>query len=122
MHHRKSLIPLLALLLLVGCAVKSGTKLPPGAINAVDANSFVDLMGAQAALQAVKADYAAGKLPSTPATKTALNSAIAAYNTAEASWQAYHAGKTNDSAVMVANVTAAVAAVASLIKIATGGA
>jgi hypothetical protein len=113
---------LIAMSLLVACATKiTPTTLPPGALNTLDAQAYVDLMGAQSALNAVKADYAAGKLPQNAVTKQALNAAIAAYNTAEASWQAYHAGKSNDIAGMQAAVTAAVQAVASLITLVSKG-
>jgi len=113
---------LLLTTLLVGCAHKiTPTTLPPGAINVLDAQTYIDLMGAQAALKAVKADYASGKIPNTPATKLALNSAIEAYNTAEASWQAVHAGKSGDTAGMQKSVTAAVQAVAQLITTVSHG-
>ena len=110
------------LTMLVACATKTTpTTLPPGAINVLDAQTYIDLMGAQAALNAVKADYASGKIPNTPATKLALNSAIEAYNTAEASWQAVHAGKSGDTAGMQKSVAAAVQAVAQLITTVSHG-
>jgi len=91
--------------------------LPPGALNQFDATSYTSLMGAQAVLNSVKADI--DKLP--PSAKPALNKAIASYNVAEAAWQAYHAGKTNDQAALTAAISQATGDVAALLTQMSGG-
>lgn len=115
------LAPMLLILLLVGCANQSKPQtLPPGALNSFDANSYVTLMGIQAALNSAKADYEAGRYPQSPQAKQALNAAISAYNVAEAAWQAEHAGTGNPSAVTTAAMQATTAVV-NFITIVTGG-
>lgn len=105
-------------LLLAACSMSTKPKtLPPGAINSFDAESYLSLMGAQAVLNSVKADIA--KLP--PEAKPALNTAIQSYNVAEAAWQAYHAGKTNDPAALTAALTRAVTDATTLLTRFTGG-
>ena len=90
---------LLTLTVLVGCPASTPTTtVPPGAFSNFDATSYESLMGAQAALNSLKADLASGKLPA--AAKPALNKAIASYNAAEASWQAFHAAKSSDTAAV----------------------
>ena len=74
-------------------------------------------MGAQAVLNSVKADVA--KLP--PEAKPALNKAIASYNTAEAAWQAFHAGRSNDQAALTAAISQATGDVAALLTQISGG-
>ena len=104
-----------ALLLLAACsstATKPATTLPPGALNQFDLTSYESLMGAQAVINSVKADIA--KLP--PEAKPALNKAIASYNLAEAAWQSYHAGATNNQAQLSAAINQAVSDVAALIS------
>jgi hypothetical protein len=108
----------LALLVLVACPNNPKPQtLPPGALNQFDATSYTSLMGAQAVLNSVKADI--GKLP--PDAKPALNKAIASYNVAEAAWQAYHAGKTNDQAALTTAISQAVGDVATLLTQVSGG-
>ncbi len=121
MRQLKLAAVLLALLVLAACptATKSATTLPPGALNTFDANSYVTLMGAQAALNTVKADFAAGKVPASA--KPALNDAIASYNTAESAWQSFHAGKSNDQAALTAAIAQAVTSVSALITQVSGG-
>ncbi|HVP55741.1 MAG TPA: hypothetical protein VMU45_12175 [Candidatus Eisenbacteria bacterium] len=108
----------LALLFLAACPnTPQPQTLPPGALNQFDAASYTSLMGAQAVLNSVKADI--NKLP--PEAKPALNKAIASYNTAEAAWQAYHAGKSNDQAALTAAITQAVGDVTALLTQISGG-
>jgi hypothetical protein len=108
----------LALLVLAACPDNPKPQtLPPGALNQFDATSYTSLMGAQAVLNSVKSDI--NKLP--PAAKPALNKAIASYNVAEAAWQAYHAGKTNDQAALTSAISQAVGDVATLLTQVSGG-
>ena len=119
MRQLKLAAVLVALLVLAACP-NNTTKpqtLPPGALSQFDATSYESLMGAQAVLNSVKADIS--KLP--PEAKPALNKAIASYNTAEAAWQAFHAGKSNDQAALTAALTQAVADVAALLTQVSGG-
>ena len=118
MRQLKVVSVLLALLVLVACPNNPKPQtLPPGALNQFDATSYESLMGAQAVLNSVKADI--GKLP--PEAKPALNKAIASYNVAEAAWQAFHAGKSNDQAALTAALSQAVADVAALLTQISGG-
>jgi len=111
---------LVALLVLAACSNNPKPQtLPPGALNQFDATSYESLMGAQAVLNSVKTDYAGGKLPASA--KPALNKAIASYDTAEAAWQAYHAGKANDQAALTTAISQAVADVAALLTQISGG-
>jgi hypothetical protein len=118
MRQLKVASVLLALLVLVACPNNPKPQtLPPGALNQFDATSYESLMGAQAVLNSVKADLS--KLP--PDAKPALNKAIASYNVAEAAWQAFHAGKSNDQAALTAALSQAVADVAALLTQISGG-
>ncbi len=83
----------------IGCAAKKTTPapLPPGAINQFDATSFRVLADAQAAINSVKSDIAAGKVTPTENEKKVLNQIIADYNTANDLYQSYHSGATNDT-------------------------
>jgi predicted lipoprotein len=120
--HRITLVAtvLLTLTLLAGCATANKpTTLPPGAINSFDANSYIALMGVQAGLNSVKADYAAGKVPAQY--KPQMNQAIAAYNTAQASWSAYHSGANGDTAALTRAISQATTAVVTLITAVSGG-
>jgi hypothetical protein len=118
MRQLKVVSVLLALLVLVACPNNPKPQtLPPGALSQFDATSYESLMGAQAVLNSVKADLS--KLP--PDAKPALNKAIASYNVAEAAWQAFHAGKSNDQAALTAALSQAVADVAALLTQISGG-
>jgi hypothetical protein len=106
------------MLVLAGCPNNPKPQtLPPGALNQFDAQSYTSLMGAQAVLNSVKADLS--KLP--PAAKPTLNKAIASYNVAEAAWQAYHAGKSDNQAALTAALSQAVGDVAALLTQISGG-
>ncbi len=63
MRQLKLAAVLVALLVLVACptATKPATTLPPGALNTFDANSYVTLMGAQAALNTGKSRFCGGQ-------------------------------------------------------------
>lgn len=99
----------------LGIACNKPVQAPvPGSLNAFDASSYRSLIDAQAAINAVKTDAAAGKIVLTPAEKTVLNKAIADYNIAEAAWQAYHAGTTADTATLTTAINQLVADIAAL--------
>jgi hypothetical protein len=118
MRQLKLASVLVALLVLAACPNNPKPQtLPPGALSQFDATSYESLMGAQAVLNSVKADLS--KLP--PDAKPALNKAIASYNTAEAAWQAFHAGKSNDQAALTAALSRAVGDVAALLTQISGG-
>jgi hypothetical protein len=119
---KRTLVVALALALsFAGCAKKVAAPLP-GAINSFDQMSYTTLMDAQAGINAVKADVASGKVALTAAQKGVLNQAIADYNIAEASYQAYHSGSTSDTAGLTAAINQIVADIAALAqKIQSGG-
>ena len=77
---------LLALLLMFGGCAKVGTVAPPihaGAANSFDSATYDALVSAQAAIEQAKIGITASKKP-------LLNQVIAAYNTAESAYAAYH--------------------------------
>lgn len=109
----------LSLVILAGCATKAAQAPVPGQINSFDATSFRVLADVQAAIDSVKND--AQTTPLTAAQKTVLNQAISDYNLAEASWQAYHAGATNDTAALTAAINSLVADIAAITNQIRGG-
>ena len=118
MRQLKLASVLVALLVLAACPNNPKPQtLPPGALNQFDATSYTSLMGAQAVLNSVKADI--NKLP--PEAKPALNQAIASYNLAEAAWQAYHGGKSDDQAALTKAISQATGDVATLLTQISGG-
>lgn len=100
---------------LAGCQYGGKPQtLPPGAINTFDSDAYNTLVTAQGALSQAKKDFG-----SDPAAKTPLNTAIDAYNIAEHTWKTYHAaggGDTADSQILQQELSALVAAIASLEK------
>jgi len=118
MRQLKLAAVVVSMLVLAACPNNPKPQtLPPGALNQFDATSYTSLMGAQAVLNSVKADI--DKLP--PDAKPALNKAIASYNVAEAAWQAYHAGKSDDQATLTKAISQAVGDVATLLTQVSGG-
>jgi len=112
----------LALAAGMGCAKKTVTAPLPGAINSFDQTSYQTLMDAQAAINAVKADAASGKVTLTATQKSVLNQAISDYDLAQASWSAYHSGATADTAGLTSAINQIVADIAALAsKIQSGG-
>lgn len=123
-----------------GCAKKAATAPVPGSINAFDAYAYRSLADAQAALHSVKTweqcaaanfpttvtvdgnaelcDAAAGAFPNNG--KAPLNAAINAYNIAQAAAKAYHAGATQDTTALAADLTQLGSAVATMLS-QTGG-
>jgi hypothetical protein len=89
-HRRVPVAIVLALLVListVGCH-KSVTP-HPNQLSDLDGQVYDRLTEAQAALDAAKAQYAAGKLPQTSTVKSIINGAGAAYETTRTSWVVY---------------------------------
>jgi hypothetical protein len=106
----------------LGCAAKTTVTAPiPGAINSFDSVSYQTLMDAQAAINAVKADVAAGKVTLTATQKTVLNQAIQDYDLAQAAWQAYHAGSTSNTVALTSAINQIVADIAALATQIQGG-
>lgn len=95
-----------------GCAAlhhKTQGPLPPGAINQFDADTYNILITAQAAILQAKTTYGREYYGS-------INIAITAYNTALATYKAWHnAGGGNQGAVQAA-ITGMLAAVANMNK------
>jgi hypothetical protein len=100
MKKKFSVLPLVLVLVVgLGCAAKKpAATLPPGAINQFDATSYRVLSDAQAAINSVKGDIAAGKVTPTEGEKKILNQIIADYNSANDLYQAYHLQATTDTA------------------------
>jgi hypothetical protein len=94
----------LAVALMVGCAAQNKpSTLPTGAINQLDASTYLVLRGTQAVLGSVRVDF--DKLP--PSAKPAYNRAVASYNVAEAAWQTYHKSGGGDNTALLKAVNQA---------------
>lgn len=102
---------LVALVVLVGCAIKSATH--PGAVNQFDSVSYDTLVTAQAALVQAESQFA-----NSPSAVPYINKAVAAYNTAEAGWQLYHStsGGSVSQATLTQEISDAVTAIAAIQK------
>ena len=113
----------LTLVAALGCAAKktSTTTLPAGAINQFDATSYRVLSDAQAAINSVKSDIAAGKITPSQTEKTVLNQIIADYNKANDLYQAYHAGATTDTTALSQAVNQLVSDIAAVTTQIQGG-
>ena len=113
---------LLTLVAALGCAAKkTPSTLPPGAINQFDATSFRVLSDAQAAINSVKSDIAAGKIKPSDAEKKILNQIIADYNKANDLYQAYHAGATTDTTGLSQAITQLISDIAAVTTQIQGG-
>ncbi len=95
------------------CGPKATTATIPGSLNNADAQIYQQMTTAQAAIEQAKKDIA-----SFPAAKDALNRVIAAYNTAEAAYQTYHASvnPSPDPVALKAQVSQLMADIGSLQK------
>jgi hypothetical protein len=106
-------VPMVALcvglLAFSGCAAKAAVH--PGALNAADSQAYDTLIIAQAALNESKAQFAA-----IPEAKQPLNDAIAAYDTAEASYKVYHSTGSGDISSLNAQLGELVKAIAAIQK------
>ncbi len=113
---------LLMLAAALGCAAKkTSAPLPPGAINQFDATSFRVLADAQAAINSVKSDIAAGKITPSDTEKKVLNQIIADYNKANDLYQAYHAGATSDTTALSQAITQLIGDIAAVTTQIQGG-
>lgn len=112
---------LLSICLLAGCANKAVQAPVPGQINSFDATSFRVLSDAQAAIDSVKTDVAAGKVTLTDAQKKVFNQVVSDYNLGEASWQAYHSGATSDTVGLTNAINQLVADIAAVTTQIRGG-
>ena len=76
-----------AVLLVAGCSA-----MHPGAVNQFDNASYNTLLTTDSVIQQAKADYVAGKFPTSamPAMKTAINNLVAVYNVADSAYLEYH--------------------------------
>lgn len=79
----------------LGCS-HSGYVQHPGTINVFSSQTYDTLVSADAVIKQVKIDLGNNVFPAgwVPNIKKALNAAIAAYNTADLTWQAYNASAT----------------------------
>ena len=108
--RKHTLLPVIALMLLLGCVHNSTSKpvtpnLPTNARDTADANAFRVIADAWAFLSSVNTSVTSGKLTLTPQQKTLYNDTVAAYNTAYAIGLAYHNGSGSQ-----ANLTTATSA------------
>lgn len=107
---------LLALVMFSAVGCMKTAVIHPGAINQTDSTIYDALLSAQAAIEQAKMQ--AGPTPS-PAIKTALNTTIAAYNVAEASYKTYHSlaasGGTPDATQLQQQVAMVISDIAALV-------
>lgn len=91
MRYRKTLPILLVLLIAVGCA-KTVRAPIPGAANQFDSDTYTSLVTAKGVIDQAKAELSAGSFSAGVAAKVkeAVNYAVAAYNTANVTYVAYH--------------------------------
>jgi hypothetical protein len=113
------LIVITGALLIAGCAHQVNAPLPPGALNAFDADSYRTLSDGHAAIQSIQQDAAAGKLTLDANQKTVLNKAIADVNTADHLYQAYHASGAGDTTALSTAIQQIVADLALLSTVPT---
>lgn len=79
---------LLSLALLAAGCSSNKYVVHPGSVSSFDSQAYDSLLVAEAAIDAAKAQYAAGQIPA--ASKDLLNKAIGIYDIAQASWHTYH--------------------------------
>lgn len=90
----------LSLALLTGCH-KNVVQAPiPGAVNQFDSDTYVSLATAKGAIDQAKVEYANNAFPASvaPKIKEAINYAVATYNIADTTYQAYHVAAVAGSA------------------------
>jgi hypothetical protein len=91
--HKLGLSIALALSLAFGSACNHNVQAPiPGAVNQFDSDTYLSLVAAKASIDQTKAELASGAFsPAVAATvKEAVNYAVASYNVADITYQAYH--------------------------------
>jgi hypothetical protein len=98
-----------------GCLHQAVTaKLPPGALNTFDADSYRVLSDAHAVVQSVRDDAAAGKVTLNDGQKTLINHVIADDNTADHLYKAYHANASGDTTALSQAIQLLIGDLASL--------
>lgn len=103
---------LLIATVMIGCAAKNPVQANhPNALNNFDSYAYDTLLTAQAALEGAKA-----QINLYPQAKPILNQAIAAYNTAQASYKVYHTAGGGDITQLQMQLTDVVTAVAQVQK------
>ena len=117
----RAVLAVLVLGLIGGCA-SANYKVHPGAggyisgtataVQVFDSQEYDAISAASVVIQGVQADYLAGKFPASamPTIRTATNSAVAAYNDAQAQWMAFDgalkAGGTPGQSALISAVAA----------------
>lgn len=97
---RKCLLTLLVCSTLSVAACNKAPVQHPGAVNAIDSNSYDSVLALKTIIDSTKADLAAGKFSDTlaPKVKALLNNTvIPAYNALDSAYLAYHAAVAADS-------------------------
>ncbi|HMF74288.1 MAG TPA: hypothetical protein VK604_01370 [Bryobacteraceae bacterium] len=116
-HHWSTWALLCAVTLLflgAGCQVKATAKLPPGALNTFDADSYRVLSDAHAVVQSIHDDAAAGKVTLNDGQTALINHVIADDNTADHLYQAYHANASGDTTALSQAIQQLISDLASL--------
>lgn len=105
----------------VACHKNTPAAPIPGQINTFDGTAYRTLMDAQAAINSVRNDVASGKLILTAAQRNVFNQIIADYNTANALWQTYHAGATNNAQALTSAINQLVVDISTISNQFKGG-
>jgi hypothetical protein len=111
------LILICGALLISGCAHQVTATLPPGALNAFDADSYRTLADGHAAVQSLQQQAAGGTLVLTVSQKQVLNKAITDVNTADHLYSLYHAEGSGDTTALSTAIQQVVADLAALATI-----
>lgn len=113
------LIVICGALLVAGCAkvTAPAAPLPPGALNAFDADSYRTLADGHAAVQSLQQQTTAGTLTLTISQKQVLNKAITDVNTADHLYSLYHAEAGGDTAALTQAIQQVIADLAGLAAI-----
>ena len=114
------LIVICGALLVAGCAhqvTAPAAPLPPGALNAFDADSYRTLADGHAAVQSLQQQTAAGTLTLTMSQKQVLNKAITDVNTADHLYSLYHAEASGDTTALTQAIQQVIADLAGLAAI-----
>lgn len=109
-----ALVCAVMLLFLAGCAHQVNAKLPPGALNTFDADSYRVLSDAHAVVQSIHDDAAAGKVTLNDGQKALINHVIADDNTADHLYKAYHAQASGDTTALSQAIQLLIGDLASL--------
>jgi len=126
--RRITLIPLLALILTIGCTKNPVSAPIPGSANAFDSSSYLTLVTTDSVIQSTKVDLTAGNFSASvaPTVKSALNILIQAYDVANTAYLAYHTAALANTATpaqqqAVASNLSTMEAATSNLTVAKGG-